>query len=517
MTGGIHHITLITANVQANVDFYVGFLGLRLVKRTGGYEDPKQLHLFYGDQAGSPGSLLTFLVWEGGSPGRTGEGLLSEVGLAIDPASIGYWLERALKYQVKVEGTAQEFGETVLRLRDPDGVVLKLTGAMLPPLQRVEGSDIPPEHAIRRIRGATLLTTTPEQTSAFLIRYFGLTSSAREGTTERLVSELGDSVDVRDAAGFWPGAPGTGMADHLALRAVDAVQVRAVEAELAKRNSSLTNVHDREYFTSLYVREPGGILIELATDGPGFTLDEPIETLGSALFVPPNTTIPAQDIVALLPQFGLPGEERVIYRDLHFVHRFQTSQAPDGQTLVLLHGTGGDETDLMPLARRAAPDATLLGLRGRAVEDGVRRWFASMGPILVDQKDVRFEAEALEAFLEDAIAAYQLAPERMVGLGYSNGANLLAAMLLLRPGIIKRAVLLRPVLVVSELPETDLAGTEVLVVLGDKDAYRGKGEALAETLRSRGAQVTVETLAAGHALADKDPEAIADWLARDGA
>ena len=221
--------------------------------------------------------------------------------------------------------------------------------------------------------------------------------------------------------------------------------------------------------------------------------------------------------MALLPQFGLPGEERVIYRDLHFVHRFQTPEAPNGETLVLLHGTGGDETDLMPLARRAAPHATLLGLRGRAVEDGVRRWFASMGPILVDQKDVHFEAEALEAFLEDAMAAYQLAPERMVGLGYSNGANLLAAMVLLRPGIIKRAVLLRPVLVLSELPDTDLAGTEVLVVLGDKDAYRGKGEALAETLRSRGAQVTVETLAAGHPLADKDPEAIADWLAKDWA
>src|SRR5690606_14775506 len=142
MTSGIHHVTLITDDVQTNVDFYTGFLGLRLVKRTGGYEDARQLHLFYGDYAASPGSLITFLVWQGGSSGQAGAGQVSEVALAIAQESIGYWLERALTHQVKVEGTAQEFGETVLRLRDPDGVVLKLVSANLPPLTMPE-TDIP--------------------------------------------------------------------------------------------------------------------------------------------------------------------------------------------------------------------------------------------------------------------------------------------------------------------------------------------------------------------------------------
>lgn len=128
MTSGIHHITLIARKVQANVDFYVGFLGLRLVKRTGGYEDANQLHLFYGDAEGSPGSLVTFLMWEDGGRGRVGHSQPSEIAFAIRPESIGFWLTRALQFNIATSGPAQEFGEPVLRLKDPDGVIVKLVG-----------------------------------------------------------------------------------------------------------------------------------------------------------------------------------------------------------------------------------------------------------------------------------------------------------------------------------------------------------------------------------------------------
>jgi phospholipase/carboxylesterase len=340
MTSGIHHVTLITGDVQANVDFYVGFLGLRLVKRTGGYEDARQLHLFYGDYAASPGSLITFLVWQGGSSGQAGAGQVSELSLAIPQGSIGYWLERALTHQVKVEGTAQEFGETVLRLRDPDGVVLKLVSANLPALAMPE-TNIPAEHAIRRIRGVTLLSEVQEETTAFLTRNFGFRTGPVEGPIQRLVSDVGDVLDIRDAAGFWPGAPGIGTADHVAVRAKDEAEVEAVERELRKLNSSLTNLHDRQYFTSLYVREPGSVLIEMASDGPGFTLDETLEKLGHTLFMPPDTPDP-EALKVMLPQFGLPGDERVVYRDLIYKHRFFTPENPDGTTIALLHGTGGN-------------------------------------------------------------------------------------------------------------------------------------------------------------------------------
>ncbi|KKB76596.1 glyoxalase [Devosia soli] len=510
MTSGIHHVTLITGNVQANVDFYVGFLGLRLVKRTGGYEDARQLHLFYGDYAASPGSLITFLVWQGGSSGQAGAGQVSELALAIAPGSIGYWLERALTHQVKVEGTSQEFGETVLRLRDPDGVIVKLVSANLPALTMPE-IDIPADHAIRRIRGVTLLSEVQEETTAFLSRHFGFHPGPTEGPIQRLVSEVGDVLDIRDAAGFWPGAPGTGTADHVAVRANDAAEVEATAIELRKLNSSLTNLHDRQYFTSLYVREPGNVLIEVASDGPGFTLDETLDKLGQTLFMPPDTPDP-EAMKVMLPQFGLPGEERVVYRDLIYKHRFFTPEDADGTTIALLHGTGGDETDLMPLAHRAAPKATLLGLRGRSTESGVQRWFRSFGPSIFDQKDIRFESGALDAFFQEIRSAYRLDPEKTVALGYSNGANLLGAALLLNPGFVRRAVLTRPVMVLDAVPETDLTGTSVLILLGKTDAFRPQGEKLADALRNRGAEVGVRLVATGHDLSDEDAPAIGDWL-----
>lgn len=510
MTSGIHHVTLIAGDVQANVDFYVGFLGLRLVKRTGGYEDARQLHLFYGDYAASPGALITFLVWQGGSSGQAGAGQVSELALAIAPGSIGYWIERALTHQVKVEGTGQEFGETVLRLRDPDGVIVKLVSANLPALTMPE-TDIPANHAIRRIRGVTLLSEVQEETTAFLSRHFGFRPGPTEGPIQRLVSEVDDVLDIRDAAGFWPGAPGTGTADHVAVRANDAAEVEATAIELRKLNSSLTNLHDRQYFTSLYVREPGNVLIEMASDGPGFTLDETLEKLGQTLFMPPDTPDP-EAMKVMLPQFGLPGEERVIYRDLIYKHRFFTPEDPDGTTIALLHGTGGDEADLMPLAHRAAPQATLLGLRGRSTESGTQRWFRSFGPSIFDQKDIRFESGALDAFFQEIRSAYRLDPEKTVALGYSNGANLLGAALLLHPGFVRRAVLIRPVMVLDAVPETDLTGTSVLVLLGETDAFRAQGEKLAEALRTNGARVDIRLMPAGHDLSPEDAPAIGQWL-----
>jgi phospholipase/carboxylesterase len=510
MTSGIHHVTLITADVQANVDFYVGFLGLRLVKQTGGYEDARQLHLFFGDYAASPGALLTFLVWQGGSAGQAGAGQVSEIALAIPQGSIGYWLERALTHQAKVEGTGQEFGETVLRMRDPDGFLIKLVSADIAALEMPD-RDIPIEHRIKRIRGVTLLSDVQEESADYLSRYFGFAKAGSEGPIQRMVSDVGDVIDIRDAAGFWPGAPGAGTADHVAVRAVDAAQVEAVEAELRKRNSSLTTLHDRNYFASLYVREPGNVLIEMASDGPGFTLDETIETLGQTLFLPPDTADP-ETMKVMLPQFGLPGEERIAYRDLIYKHRFFTPEKPNGSTLVLLHGTGGDETDLMPLAHKAAPKATLLGLRGRSTEDGTRRWFRALGPAIFDQQDVRFESGALEAFFEQASGSYRLDPERLVALGYSNGANLLGAAMLLHPGMVRRAILLRPVMVLDAVPEVDLSGTKILILLGEKDAFRSAGESQAEALIQSGAEVSMRVLGGGHELGSEDAPAIADWL-----
>lgn len=511
LVSGIHHVTLITRKVQSNVDFYVGFLGLRLVKRTAGYEDASQLHLFYGDLLGSPGTLVTFLVWEDGSPGRVGLGQASEIALGIEPASIGFWLTRALTAGVPIEGPLEEFGEPVLRLKDPDGIILKLVGVrdmQAPHPWPVEG--IPADCAVGRVRAVTILVEDAALTQSFLSANFGYREAGRSGAIVRLLSQSGDAVDLRAAAGFWTSAPGTGTVDHIAFRASDRDEVEKAQAALGTLNASATSAHDRKYFSSLYVREPGGVLIELATDGPGMTVDEPPENLGGALFFPPGMADAEEDVAVGLPQFGMPGEPRTVYRDLPFIHRIFVPPDPDGSTLVLLHGSGGNETSLLAFGRRAAPRAMLLALRGRSVEDGSPRWFRRL-PDGFDQRDIRAESETFVAFWEGAVPAYGIDPERTIFVGHSNGANFLAATMLLHPGSVRFAALLRPMQVLDPVPEPALAGSTVLVATGIQDRFREGGVGIEGCLRKLGADVEAVTLRGGHDLTQQDDVILARW------
>ena len=514
MPSGIHHVTLITRKVQDNVDFYTGFLGLRLVKRTAGFEDAAQLHLFYGDAVASPGSLVTFLVWEDGAPGRVGHGAPAEIAFGISPEAIGFWLTRALQFNVTVAGPSQEFGEPVLRLTDPDGIIVKLVGTDF----SGEGSPwivpgITDADAITRVRGVTIWSEKPAETSDFLRRYIGFSDASEEGGLQRMVSLGGDVIDIRNASGFWTAAPGTGTIDHVAFRARDRAEVEARHAELDTEEFGATAVHDRTYFYSLYVREPAGTLIEVATDGPGFTLDEPLEELGTSLFIPQHFRKDEADIRVVLPQFGMPGEQRTVYRDLPFVHRIHVPDRPDGSALVLLHGTGGNETSLLPLGRRLMPDATLIGIRGRSTEEGVARFFRRFGMNNFDQKDIRSEAEALAAFVEDLPAAYGVDPSRLTFLGYSNGANMLGAVMQLQPKAVRRTVLLRAMKVLeNDQPPAGLAGARVLMLTGKLDLYGPCAKGLKEQISSAGAVVDEQRLDAGHELVEADELAIRDWL-----
>ncbi|MFW6024308.1 MAG: VOC family protein [Dichotomicrobium sp.] len=501
MTSGLHHVTSITADVQANVDFYAGFLGLRLVKRTGGYADAEQLHLLYGDGLGSPGSLLTFLVWEATGRGRTGIGQVSEVALAVSPVSVADWLTKALAANVPFEGPSREFGEPVLRLKDPDGLIVKLVGIDLP-------TPAPLPDAPARLRGVTVLTDKAAETAEFLTR-LGYRNAQHAGLTQRMASDT-DVVDVRDVSGFVPSVPGAGVPDHVAFRTQDADAVKSMRLSL--KDHGPTEVHDRKYFLSLYVRDPAGILMEYATDGPGLTIDEAPEELGQTLFLPPQDLGRAEDLRAILPQFAMPGEERFPVRDLPFIHRFNRPQNPDGTTLVLLHGSGGSEADLMPIARRIAPHATLLGVRGRATEEGTSRWFRRIDTTTFDQADIRSEAEAFSAFVEGAVAGYGLDSDRIIFLGYSNGANFLAAVIQLHPGLVRRAILLRGIQALENPPVADLSETNVLLLSGRDDPFARDAPALADALIARGAHFDFREISAGHKLAAADVTEATTWI-----
>lgn len=507
MTSGIHHITAITRKIQANVDFYVGFLGLRLVKRTAGFEDADQLHLFYGDATGSPGTLITFLAWEDGSPGRVGTGQPAEIALSIHPEAIGFWLTRALTCNIQMTGPSQEFGEPVLRLKDPDGIIVKLVGeAGLTGTKPWATKDIPAAEAIQRIRGATIFSDQPQATADFVTRHFGFRAVAESAGIRRLAGDSADVLDIRDAGGFWTSAPGTGTIDHVALRAPDRATVERVNASLQADQAGETNMHDRTYFYSLYVREPGGSLLEFATDEPGMLVDETPEALGKTLFVPKHFHADPTDVHARLPQFALPGEERMTERDLPFVHRVHRPENADGTALVLLHGTGGNETSLLPLGARVAPNATLVSLRGRSNDEGYPRFFRRITMTTFDQNEIASEAAALAAFIGEANAAYGLDPEKTVFLGYSNGANMLGATMLLHPGVIRNAVLLRAMNVLEKVPYADLSGARVLMVTGHSDPYGVHAADIERHLLAAGASVENRILPAGHDIGMPDVE-----------
>lgn len=503
---GIHHVTLVTRRVQQNVDFYLGFLGLRLVKQSGGGEDSEQLHLFYGDRIGSPGSLVTFLVWEDGAPGRIGTGQVIEIAFAVPQGSLGEWMTRAIRAGVKFDGPVKEFGEPVLRLKDPDGVIVKLVASGL----RAAAPWQSDPAAVQRLRSVTILTETPDETAAF-VRRFGYRDGTREGSALRLLSDT-DAIDVRDGTGFVSGAQGTGVADHVAFRAPDVAAVKQTEAEFSKLNSSPTNFHDRKYFTSLYVREPGGTLFELATDGPGFTIDETEERLGETLFIPERDQFRAEELKIMLPKFSRPGEPRIAHRDLLFVHRLYPAEHPDGHVMILLHGTGGNETDLMPLARQIAPNAALLGVRGRSTDEGIARWFRRTSATTFDQADIRKEAEAFAAFIAEVVSAYGLDRDRLAFLGFSNGANFAAAVMGLFPETISRAILLRPMQVLATMPHADLAGKHALMLTGSHDPFAFGAPKLEKWLRSSGAEVESKIIQAGHELTRQDSEIAREWF-----
>ncbi len=424
--------------------------------------------------------------------------------LAVPPVSMGDWLTKALSAGVRVEGPLRELGEPVLRLKDPDGMIVKLVGVEI-------STPAPLSGAPTRLRGVTLLTDKADATAGFIAR-FGYRSQQRTELTHRMVSDT-DVVDIREVSGFVRSAPGAGVPDHVAFRARDADDLRSMRLSL--RDHGPTEVHDRKYFLSLYARDPAGILIEHATDAPGMTVDETPDALGTTLFLPPHEADREEELKTMLPQFALPGEERVPMRDLPFIHRFHRPEDPDGSTIVLLHGTGGNEADLMPIARRIAPRATLLGVRGRSTEEGINRWFRRFDALTYDQSDIRSEAQAFAAFVEGAVSGYGLEADKLTFLGYSNGANFLAAAMQLHPGIVRRAVLLRSLQALENPPTVDLGGTDVLMLDGRDDPFGRKAPELKGALEAGGAEVVSRDLAAGHELTAADVTEAAEWLRRN--
>ncbi len=288
--GGIHHVTAIAGSPAGNVRFYRDVLGLRLVKRTVNFDDPGTWHLYFGDAEGTPGSILTFFPHPDVFPGRRGVGQAVEVALAIPRASLAFWIDRLATEGVHFSGPRRRFGDTVVSFNDPDGLRLELVAdASVEHLPGWGGGAVDAQHAIRGIHGVTLWASTAEGTARVLASRLGYVAAGEEDGVRRYVREgaaLGRVIDIREPRDVVRGAPGAGTVHHVAFRAADDAAQAEAAAGLGADGLSVTGQRDRNYFRSVYFREPSGILFEIATDVPGFAVDEPADALGGALRLP---------------------------------------------------------------------------------------------------------------------------------------------------------------------------------------------------------------------------------------
>jgi glyoxalase family protein len=311
---GLHHVTAIASDPQRNLDFYAGLLGLRFVKRTVNFDDPGTYHFYFGDARGTPGTILTFFPWPAARRGHRGVGEIEATAFAISPDSVGYWLDRFMEQHVTAEKMSARFGEEVIRFTDPDGLLVELIAS--DSVGRTEswiGSIVPKEHALRGFHSVSAALEGYERTAKLLTDSFGYRLVEESGNRFRFAAPSdagpGRIVDLLCMPDGRPGNVAAGSVHHIAFRAKDDAEQLQWREHLVELGYNVTPVIDRIYFHSIYFREPGGILFEIATEPPGFTLDENLEELGSHLRLPPWLDSVRSEIEKILPPIQVPPKQ----------------------------------------------------------------------------------------------------------------------------------------------------------------------------------------------------------------
>jgi glyoxalase family protein len=310
---GLHHVTAIASDPQRNLDFYVGLLGLRFVKRTVNFDDPGTYHFYFGDGRGTPGTILTFFPWPGAQRGIRGTGQIEATAFAISPSSINYWLDRFKQHQVQAERTLLRFGEDVIRFADPDGLFIELiASSSLAQVEPWPDSPVPSEHALHGFHSVSAALEGYERTARLLTDSFGYRLIEQSGNRFRFTAPddtaPGRIVDLLCLPDTQMGRVAAGSVHHIAFRAKDDAEQLKWREHLVNLDYNVTPVIDRTYFHSIYFREPGGVLFEIATEPPGFTLDEKLKELGMHLQLPPWMESSRSQIEKILPPIQVPGK-----------------------------------------------------------------------------------------------------------------------------------------------------------------------------------------------------------------
>jgi len=303
MITGIHHVTAITSNAQNNIDFYAGILGLRLVKKTVNFDAQEVYHFYYGDTTGTPGTVLTFFPYKGLVNGRHGKGMLNTTTFSVAMSSMDFWLKRLDRFNISYKQPQERFeGEAVVYFEDEDGLGLELVFNDKDTRTGYTKGHIPPEHAIKGFYNVEIWEDGYERTAGLLTEQLDHKLIAEKGNRFRFAAKdaPGNYVDILCMPDSLKGLAGSGTVHHIAFATADRQSQELVRRKIAQRMLNPTPVLDRNYFTSVYFREPGGVLFEVATAGPGFAIDESPEHLGEALMLPPQFEPKRQQLEATL-------------------------------------------------------------------------------------------------------------------------------------------------------------------------------------------------------------------------
>ena len=311
---GLHHVTATVAGAQEDLDFAAGALGLRLVKQTVNFDNHGVYHFYYGDERGTPGTIwTTFPYRDRGVPvGQKGAGQITVTSLSVPAGSLDYWRRRLQSQGIQFSEPAPRFGEESLLVTDPSGLLLELVSSAGDRREPWSGSGVPREVGISGLHSVTLGSRAPAETRSLMSQVLGFRpvneteEGIRLGIGDGAAGRVVDQVDASDAP---PGRNGLGTVHHVAFAISDEDQQLRLRQELIRLGLSVTEVMDRSYFRSIYFREPGGILFEVATMRPGFTIDEEPASLGSGLKLPPWEEPNREEIEAALPRVRLPKQQ----------------------------------------------------------------------------------------------------------------------------------------------------------------------------------------------------------------
>lgn len=301
---GIHHVTAVASDAQKNIDFYTGILGLRLIKKTVNFDGPDVYHFYYGDAAGTPGSILTFFPYQGLINGRHGKGLLNTISFSLPCASLNYWLARFNRFGIAFKKPQERFdGETVVYFEDADGLGLELVFNDKDTRKGFTPGHIPMEHSIKGLYNVEIWEEGYERTAGLLTEQLDHQLIAEKGARFRFAATdaPGNYVDIICAPDSMKGLAGSGTVHHIAFATPDQKTQAEVRLRIVKRMLNPSPLLDRTYFSSIYFREPGGVLLEVATAGPGFAIDEPAADLGESLMLPPQFESDRNQIEKTLP------------------------------------------------------------------------------------------------------------------------------------------------------------------------------------------------------------------------